>query len=300
MKKLIISAMLLAASLAGSAQLVEVTSMQHVQLPEGLSVNVATLSPDGSFVVVSDNTGNALTKIDLATGEVSTVTNNGSGYDVRISDDGRNVVFRQTTTGKNNLRYTALKNVSIADGKETELVAPSRRLNSGVALTDNTVAAIEGGKVRTRRVGAVKETAPAMVSINYGHLEYTKDGKTVTLDPQGRGSYLWPTLSPDGTQVAYYLAGRGCFVCNVDGSNARALGMLRAAKWLNNDVLVGMNDTDNGETTTASSIIATDLNGTRQTLTEDSHIAMYPSPSADGKHIAFSTVDGNLFIINLK
>ena len=31
----------------------------------------------------------------------------------------------------------------------------------------------------------------------------TVDGKTTTIDPQGRGSYLWPALSPDGTWLYF-------------------------------------------------------------------------------------------------
>ncbi|MDE6463924.1 MAG: hypothetical protein K2L16_04750, partial [Muribaculaceae bacterium] len=126
------------------------------------------------------------------------------------------------------------------------------------------------------------------------------DGRTVTLDPQGRGSYLWPQLSPDGTKIVYYLAGRGCFVCDTDGSNVRPLGMLRAAKWLDNETIVGMNDVDDGEFITSSSIIASNLEGVRQTLTSDDVIALYPSASADGRNIAFATPEGRLFIINLK
>ena len=76
--------------------------------------------------------------------------------------------------------------------------------------------------------------------------------------------------------------------------------MLRAAKWLGNDMVVGMNDVDNGEFVTSSAIVASDLKGNRQELTNETLIAMYPSVSADGKKIAFATAEGELFIINLK
>jgi Tol biopolymer transport system component len=167
-------------------------------------------------------------------------------------------------------------------------------------MAGNSVTAVENGRVRARSLDGSRAQQTAVVSINYGHLDYTVNGRTVTLDPQGRGSYLWPALSPDGTKVVYYLAGRGCFVCDVDGTNIRRLGMLRGAKWLNNEIVVGMNDVDNGEFVTSSSIIASDLQGQRQTLTADDTIAMYPSASADGKNIAYVTPEGRVFIINLK
>ena len=300
MKKFIFSAVMLMAGLGMSAQLVEVNSVQRVNLPEGMLINIPTISPDGSFVVVSDVASNALTKIDLASGAAAQVTNNGSGMGVKISADGSQVVFRQSTIGKNRLRYTSLQSVNLADGKTKQLVAPSRKLNGGVSIADNTVTAVENNKVRVNKLNGSQAPATPVVSISYGHLQYTANGKTVTLDPQGKGSYLWPALSPDGTKVVYYLAGRGCFVCNVDGSNSVSLGLLRAATWVNNDLLVGMNDMDNGVQITSSSIIAADLNGTRQTLTDDSLVALYPTASADGKRIAFATADGRLYVINLK
>ncbi len=300
MKKIILSAAVLLASLCASAQLVEVASTTEVNVPEGLVVAIPTISPDGSFVVVSDAGSDALTRIRISDGSSTVVTRNGNGHDVVISADGNSVVFRQSSIDRRHLRRTALKSVDMLSGRETELVAPSRRLNAGVAMAGTSVTAVEQGRVKTRNLAGGRAEQAPVVSINYGHLDYTADGRTVTLDPQGRGSYLWPQLSPDGKKIVYYLAGRGCFVCNTDGSDVRALGMLRAAKWLNNETVVGMNDIDNGEFVTSSSIIASSLDGVRQTLTADDVIALYPSASADGSRVAFATPEGKLFIINLK
>lgn len=300
MRKLFLSAAVVLAGFCASAQLVEVQSIAEVNLPEGLMVSVPTISPDGSFVVVSDLASDGLTRISLADGTATTITCNGNGNDVAISADGSRIVFRQSTIDRRHLRRTALKSVDLASGRETEIVGPSRRLNAGVAMNGNTVTAIENGRLKTRNLAGGRAEAAPVVSINYGHLDYTAGGRTITLDPQGRGSYLWPALSPDGTKVVYYLAGRGCFVCNTDGSDVRRLGMLRAAKWLDNNTIVGMNDVDNGEFVTSSSIIASNLDGTRQTLTGEDIIAMYPSASADGSKIAFATPEGRMYIINLK
>lgn len=300
MRKVILSAALLMAGLCASAQLVEVASTSEVNVPEGLVVAIPTISPDGTFVVVSDAGSDALTRIRIADGASAVITRNGNGHDVAISADGNKIVFRQNTIDRRHLRRTALKSVDLASGRETELIAPSRRLNAGVALNGTTVTAVEQGRVKVRNLAGGRAEQAPVVSINYGHLDYTVDGRTVTLDPQGRGSYLWPQLSPDGTKIVYYLAGRGCFVCDTDGSNVRPLGMLRAAKWLDNETIVGMNDVDDGEFITSSSIIASNLEGVRQTLTSDDVIALYPSASADGRNIAFATPEGRLFIINLK
>lgn len=299
MRKTLLSAFILACGLFASAQIVEIGSVAKVNLPEGMAVMTPTLSPDGSFVVVSDAGNDALYRINVADGNTRMITENGSGNGVVISNDGTQVVFRQSTIDRNHMRKVALKSIDLTTGREKQLVAPSRHLNTGVGISGNCVTSVENGKAKKHRLAGAPAAESAFVSINYGHLDYTVNGQTVTLDPQGRGSYLWPSLSPDGKQIVYYLAGMGCFVCNVDGTNVRPLGMLRAAKWLNNETVVGMNDVDNGHYTTSSSVIASKLDGTRQTLTSENMIAMFPSPSADGEKIAFVSADGELFVINL-
>lgn len=299
MKKQILTAIALAGALWVSAQVVEVASVNEVALPYNVTVMVPTISPDGTFVVASDFTSEALRKITLADGAVSTVTENGNGNGVAISADGSQVVFRRNSIDNRHMRHVSLQSVALADGRETQLAAPSRNIAAGVGLNGNCVSYRLGASTKTRSLdGVVAQPAP-FVAINRGHLVYTTGGRSVNLDPQGKGSYLWPALSPDGTKIVYYLAGRGCFVCGTDGSNVRSLGLLRAAKWLDNNTVVGMVDTDDGHFTTASHIVAERLDGTRQTLTSPELIAMYPSASADGSRIAFATPEGKLYLINL-
>ena len=87
-------------------------------------------------------------------------------------------------------------------------------------------------------------------------------------------------------------------MCNIDGTGLQELGTVRAPKWFSDNIIVGMNDKDNGEVYTSSEIVAVDLQGNRQVLTDDSVIAMYPLPAAE--KIAFSTPTGEAYIINLK
>lgn len=300
MKKLFLTALAVSMALMGRAQLVEVASIASVALPQGVTSDVATVSPDGSYAVVGQLSGNRLVKVDFATGATSVITENGNANGVTISPDGNNIVFRTTTFNKNHLRYTGLNAVNLTTGKESQLVKPSRHLNAGVAISNEGVTAVENGSARVKSFAGAKALSMPVASINYGHLDITVNGKTTTLDPQGRGSYLWPSISPDGTQVVYCLSGAGTFVCNIDGTNVRRIGNLRAARWLGNDMVVAMNDKDNGEQITSSEIVVSDLAGTHQTITSADMIALYPSASADGRIITFSTLEGALYVINLK
>ena len=294
MKKIFISAMLLCSSMLGFAQLVEIQSIDKVALPEGVTVDKATLSPDGSFVVFSQNTVAGLHKLDLNTNEINMISANGNSFDLKIATDGT-VVFRESKTAENKLRYTSLKAVS-PRGVETTLVAPTRDLN-GFAVNGTNVMTVDNNKVEAKSlIGGVAVQMP-VASIRYGQL--CIDGKVISPNGTEGASYLWASISPNGTKVCYYYVSGGCYVANIDGSNPVYVGQLRAAKWLNDMTVVGMHDIDDGEVVTSSKLIAASIDGkTHQELTVAESMAMYPS--TNGGKIAYSTPMGEMFIINLK
>ena len=294
MKKVFISAMLLCSSVLGFAQLVEIQSVDKIDLPEGVSVNQATISPDGSFVVFSQNAKGGLHKMDLASKEINMISANGNSFDLKIAADGT-VVFRESRTAENKLRYTSLKAVD-ARGVETTLVAPTRDLN-GFAVNGTNVMTVDNNKVEAKSLNGGAAVQMPVASIRYGQL--CIDGKVISPNGQEGASYLWPSISPNGTKVCYYLVTKGCYVANIDGSNPVYIGQLRATKWLDDLTVVGMNDLDDGSVVTSSKLIAASIDGqVKQELTVDESLAMFPS--TNGKRIAYSTPMGDLFIINLK
>ncbi len=294
MKKFFISAMLLCSSVLGFAQLVEIQSIDKIDLPEDVSVNQATISPDGSFVVFSQNTKGGLHKMDLASKEINMISANGNSFDLKIAADGT-VVFRESRTAENKLRYTSLKAVD-ARGVETTLVAPTRDLN-GFAVNGTNVMTVDNNKVEAKSLNGGAAVQMPVASIRYGQL--CIDGEVISPNGQEGASYLWASISPNGTKVCYYLVTKGCYVANIDGSNPVYIGQLRAAKWLDDLTVVGMNDLDDGSVVTSSKLIAASIDGqVKQELTVDESMAMFPS--TNGKRIAYSTPMGDLFIINLK
>lgn len=297
MRKILLSLAILASSVA-SAQLLNVGSIEKVNLPEGVTAEQSAMSHDGSFAVINGSGG--LVKVDFATGKTVQLAKSASMQGIEISEDGSTVVFKQPSfQGK--LRYTALKSINLNNGVEATLVAPSRNLQ-GFNVVGNRVNALNKGKVTTKALNASAASTAPVASISRGALLVTVNGVTKNISPQGTtgNSYLWPSVSPDGTKVLYYLAGRGAFVCNIDGSNPVSLGIMRAPQWYNNNVVVGMLDKDNGEVVTASQLVAAKTDGSvRQNLTQVSSMAMYPSVAGNGSKIAFSTPNGEMFILNI-
>ena len=288
MKKVILT-FALCLSASAFAQVLDVASVQKLAAPQGV---VAGISPQGDYVLVTNATNDGLSKYDLATGASTVLTTaRGAGYNVQISADGQNVVYRELTY-KNNLRYSEVKQANLATGEKKQLVKPSRNIE-GVAMNQTKAVVVNKGKA------TAKATTPVL-SIKNRQLMITRGGKTSVLSPNGQQlSYIWPSLSPDGTMVLYYVCGRGAYVSDLNGRIIAELGQLRAPKWLNNEIVVGMNDRDNGEVTTSSSIVATTLYGVRQTLTDESIIAMYPHAAVNGEKIVFSTPAGEAYVINI-
>ncbi len=297
MRKVLLSIAVLASSVA-SAQLLKVGSIEKVNLPSGTVAAMTTLSHDGTFAVINEAAG--LSKVDLATGKTVKIAQSASFSGVEISQDGSTVVFKQPSY-KGKLRYTSLKSVDLKNGKESTLVSPSRNLQ-GFNVVGNRVNAVNRGQVSTKALAATASAAAPVASINRGALNVTVNGVTKNISPQGTSgqSYLWPSVSPDGTKVLYYLVGSGAYVCNLDGSNPVALGSIRAAKWYDNNVVVGMQDKDNGEVVTASKLVAVKSDGSvRQDLTQVSSMAMYPSVAGNGSKLSYVTPNGELFILNI-
>ena len=282
--------------MSAMGQVLNVTSIEKVNLPEQASV--AAISPQGDYLLLTSATNQGLTKYDLTSGQRQTLSNAPSaGHNVKISPDGQTVVYREGSFNEKHLRMSTLKSVNLATGASQVLVKPTRNLQ-GYAVDATTVGAVNKGKYSNKAIGNAKAQKLPVLSINKGQLMITINGKTRQLSPNGtQFSYMWASLSPDGTKVLFYQAAHGTYVCNLDGTSVRKVGTMRAPVWYDNNTVVGMMDLDDGEFIYASTIVAATLDGTTQVLTDDSTIAMYPHATA-GK-IVFSTPAGEAYMINV-
>ena len=295
MRKLLF-ALALGFSMSSMGQVMNVTSINKVNLPD--KAVVAAISPQGDYLLLTSATNQGLTKLDLNTNQTQVLSSaNGAGHNVKISPDGQTIVYRESTFNDKHLRQSTLKSVNLTTGTSQVLVKPTRDLQ-GYAVNATSVGTVNKGKFSSKAIGTAKAQKLPVLSINKGKLMITVNGKTRELCPNGtQFSYLWPSLSPDGNKVLYYVAAHGAYVCDLDGSNVRKVGVMRAPVWYDNNTIVGMLDKDDGEFIYASTIVAATLDGTTQVLTGDDTIAMYPHAIA-GK-IAFSTPAGDAYIINV-
>lgn len=283
------------------AQGIEVISTQALTL-DGQGAFLPKISPKGDYILVTGDDMSGLRKFDLATGEMTTITTDrNAGFNAQFADGGSTIVYRKSEY-KGRLRYTSLNSVNLQSGETKRLIKPTRNLE-GVSVKDGTVLAVNNGKLVTKRIaGAKLKTIPAIPSIKNSQLYITVNGKTRQLSPNGTNvGYLWPSVSPDGTKLLYYVIDEAkAYVCNIDGSNPVSLGTLRAPVWMGNDWVVGMVDYDNGEVVTYSQIFAVTAQGTHRTaLTDKSQICMYPSASDDASKIVYTTQKGEIYLMKV-
>ena len=277
MKKIFLS-LAVAVSMMASAQVFEVGQLTQLATPENADAKVAGVSPDGSYILLTNGSNHGLQRFDVATGKTTVIsTAEGAGYNVKVSNDGQEVVYREAYIGKDKLRKHNVVRMSMTDAKRTTMAKAQRD---------------------TKKMVVSKATMS--VSIDNRLIVLTRNGKNIILAPNGsHESYLWPSISPDGKKLCYYVAGQGCWVANLNGSNKQFIGRdCRAAQWYDNNTIVAMADVDDGHFITASAIVAYTLDGKKQVLTGEDMIAMYPYAMKDA--VVFSTLKGEAFMLNVK
>jgi hypothetical protein len=266
----------LAIPMMASAQLLEVTSTNRVA--SDADAKVAAFSPNGDYLLLTNTSHQGLQRIDLATQKVTKISSaEGAGYNVKIAQDGNQIVYRE-------VKLDASKN------RVSNIVRHDFTANKGQVIAEK----------QRHLTAMVADVNRPSFSIKDRQLMMTKNGKTIVFSPNGEQySYHWASLSPNGKKVSYYISAVGCFVCDIDGSNIQFIGHnILAPVWYNDNILVGCDTKDNGEVVLESVIVAYSLDGKKQVLTDGEQIAVFPK-AADGK-IAYSTSEGEIYIMNVK
>ena len=277
MKKIFLS-LALVVSMMASAQVFEVGQLTKLNTPTDTDVKVAGVSADGSYVLITSGSNHGLRRYDVATGETTTITTAaGAGYNVQISKDGQELVYRETKIDAQGLRKNDIVRLNMTTAKTTTIAKAQRDARA-----------------------MVTSTAESSVSIQDRLMVVNRNGKNIVVAPNGQNeSYIWASISPNGKKLCYYVCGVGCFVSNIDGSYPKFIAHdCRAAQWYDDNTIVAMADEDDGHIVTASAIVAYTLDGKKQVLTSDSMIAM--DPFAAENMVVFSTLEGEVFMLNVK
>ena len=287
-----------------SGQDIKVKGIKQLLPEQKGDYTISGVMPDGRELLITGPNASGLSVIDIKSGKTRIVTKSaGAGYQPVISSDGQNICYRSDDySGFRKMTYIIKADVFTGD---TLILQPRSREITTPGSTGNTIMFKSGGKMIIRDIkDSTLKSAVNQVCVMADGLTPVLyyAGKSKEYKPGGDGSYIWISLSPDKTKMVYCLVGKGTFISDLEGNIIASAGKINAPKWLNNNIIIGMDDSDNGYNITSSEIIAYSLSSgkTSRLTNTSSRIEVYPFPLPDGKRISFTTTDGRIFIMKIK
>lgn len=268
------------------------------------------LSPDGSRVFFTSAGYNGLWYYDMQTKKIVPFTEDpGAGYEFQFSNDGKSVYYRVNNFAKNGLRTSQTMVQKNITGGRTLVLETAHELSAPRMLSSNRLAYTSGARIVLKNTGTSlnkstvqKNIKEAAVYIENQNLVLYSGGSKKVLSPLGKGNYIWPSLSPDGTKILFTVAGKGTFISDLEGSILLRLGYANAPKWSpDGKWIIYMVDTDNGLDITGSDIFAVSSDGLKkiQLTSTEGDAEMYPEWSSDGKSAVYHTEDGSIYLMKL-
>ncbi len=277
---------------------IHTVSVEKLPLGDARQWNQPVFSPDGAKIYFTTSGFNGIWEYNTADKSVRQITDSPrSGYGFVLSTDGKTISYRRTFEEGAASRTQELVTQDLASGSARVLErAESVSLPKFV---HSTVIYMKNGKV-ANSVSPETSTGVTVLGIENTKIALLKDGKEISLDPLGNGSYIWPSISPDGTKLLAYDMDRGTFISDLDGNVIEKLGRkdnpvwTRDGKWI-----VYTDDRDDGENILSSEIYCVSADGSktvRLTNTDDV-IELFPSCSPVADKIVCSSLNGDVYVI---
>lgn len=236
-------------------------------------------SPDGSLIAM---TGDNFTGIFVANADGTAFRQlsqaPGAGY--RMTWTGDQQIVSTPYTMVDGRRMTRVEHVDVASGAISQVAAAERNFKPSRAMNrtaDLLQIMVDDPMNATTRIQALNAFAGKMV--------------------------LNPTLSPDGTLIAFQIVGKGLMTIGTDGTNLRTLGRGSHPAWMpDSRHIVAARIADNGDAFTSSDLYCIDID-TRSEVNLTPGTDMIPVTLAvrpDGRQVAFDNDrDGAIYVIDL-
>ena len=293
--------MLVVLSLTVKSQEIRVKKVNRVVPEDNGSYLLTGVVPGSRYLLVAGEGYNGLSMLDTRRGRIRVISSDpGAGYEPATTADG-SMVFYRSDSFENNRKHSSVYSYNIATGEQRLLVDKERDVLPP-SVSGNAVFLKSEGKMRVEQSGIalLKGTGgKTFVVIEEMMPVLYRGEERKQLMPNGDGFYIWVSLSPDGSMILYNYQGRNSWICDTDGRVLHDLGRVNAPRWLNNTIVIGMDDRDDGHRITSSELVYYSLPEKRRrvlTNTED-RSEMFPFPFAGGKKIAFSTDKGEIYVM---
>lgn len=290
-------------SLTVKAQEIRIKGVKRVTPEDNGSYLLTGTVPGSRHLLVAGEGYNGLSLLDTRRGRLRVITSEpGAGYEPATTADGK-MVFYRSDSFENSRKHSSIFSFNIASGekrllvdKERDVLPPAVSGNAVFLKSDDKMRVEQSGIVLLKGTGGetflvIEEMMPVLY----------RGEERIQLMPNGDGFYIWASLSPDGSMILYNYQGRNSWICDTSGKVLHDIGRINAPRWLNNTVIIGMDDKDDGHMITSSELVYYSLPEKRRSVltnTED-RSEMFPFPFGGGRKIAFSTDQGEIYVMKI-
>lgn len=298
MKKFLLSLMVASCVFPVSAQ--QVSILKNEKLLDGVERGAyyPVLSADGGKLLFTGADNRGLKMYDFDDNTVKVISEEErAGYAPKISNDGNIYYVVQNTAGRK--IHRTVKSYNIANGVGRVVTESDNKVASPILSTNGRLVLKNEARVVEPKSPGESDMA---VFVDGASVVIDRGGKRVSYSPvESQAGYLWASLSPDNTKVLFFAAGKGAFVMNLDGMILSQLGKYEMPCWFGNDYVVAQNATDDGHQFTSSQIMLLKADGSfKQALTSPESMTMQPTAAGAANRIVYSTIDGNLYLMEIK
>jgi hypothetical protein len=286
------------------SQQVEISEIKTIDPKIKEDYSISAVSPNGKYLLVSKPLYSGLSLVTIKNGETRILsTMLGSGYQPAFSTGSRYVFYR-TDDFTNKKRQSSIYKTKVSTADASLLVKNERVLSPPLIAGNNLVYTIDGSfkskmvhqcifnNIEDKNIVILKDLNPVLYS----------NGEMKVLNPEGEGSYIWVSMSPNKKMLLYYFVGKGTSICGLNGKKTKYLGNLRNPKWLGNNYIIGVESHTSDEKSTATDLVAYSVKtGIRLVITDTKDTnERNPIVYDRGRRIAYQTSGGALKVLKIR
>lgn len=286
-----------------NSQDIRIKNVSRVRPEDKGSYLLSGVVPGSRSLLVAGEGYKGLSILDTRSGKVSVISNDeGAGYEPAVTADGKKVLFRSDSYSDNR-KYSSIQSYDIESGvshllvdKERDVLPPAVSDNAVLLKSEKDKRIETYGTSLTKGTGGEKFVViEDMMPVLY------RGDERKPLMPNGDGFYIWASLSPDRSLILYNYQGRNTYICDLEGKVLFDLGKINAPRWFNDQIIIGMDDQDDGYRITSSELVYYSLSEQRRKVLTSTPDRSEMFPFAFGnKKIAFTTDNGEIYVMKIR
>jgi Tol biopolymer transport system component len=291
--------LLLCGSVALASGQIRITATRQLDLPAGQQWLAPRFAPDGLSLFLTTSGYTGIYRYVTATGELQTVTDeSGAGFGFAVSNDGNRLAYRRTTYGRTAFERTQ-EIVDVDILRQTRVQTAAGGNLSTPVFHHETILYSKGAETANIPQADGTVQSAVLLGIEETKIALVVDGRKILLDPFNGGSYIWPSLSPDGSKLVAYEMSRGTFVCDLTGKVEAHLGRRDAPVWTRNGRwIIGVEEKGDGHRISGADLYALAADGSQVIrLTDSPAIELNPFCSPSSNTILCNTADGKILLL---